>query len=120
MVMTGISDIKVPRGPAIRGERVVAVGHAGHVHLLDAATGRTLWSCALAAQKGASACEGQPVSVGIADEIVLAGSMGHVFALRLDDGTVLWRSEQRTRGAGETSLAVGGASAGDYVASMGN
>ncbi len=119
MVMTGVSDIKVPLGPALAGGRVVAVGHAGHVHALDATTGRILWTQALAAHSGASACEGQPVSVCIADEIVLAGSMGHVFALRLDDGAVMWRAEQRARGAGETSVAVGG-SVGDYVARIGN
>lgn len=119
MVMTGISDIKVPLGrTAMRGDRVVAVGHAGHVHLLDAATGQLIWTCALAALPGASQCEGQPVSVGIADETVLAGAMGHVFALRLEDGSLLWRSEQRSRGSGETSLAIGGSAGGDYVARL--
>jgi outer membrane protein assembly factor BamB len=117
MAMTAVSDIKVPLGPALAGERVVAVGHAGAVCLIDLVTGRTLWTRALAKEAGASACDGQPVSVGIADEIVLAGSMGHVFALRLEDGSVQWHVEQRARGAGETSLAVGGAF-GDYVARL--
>lgn len=114
MVMTDIRDIEMPRVPMMAGERVVAVGHAGHVHLIALETGRTLWTCALAVEKGASACEGQPVTVGIADEIVLAASMGHVFALRLDDGAVLWHTEQRSRGAGETTIAIGGPG-GDYV-----
>lgn len=117
MAMTAVDEIKVPLAPALAGERVVAVGHAGHVHLLDATTGRTLWTRALAEQAGASGCEGQPVSVGIADDVVLAGSMGHVFALNVEDGSVLWHAEQRARGAGETSLAVGG-SVGDYVARL--
>jgi hypothetical protein len=57
------------------------------------------------------------VSVGLVEEVVLAGSMGHVFALKLEDGAVLWHREQRSRGSGETSLAAGGAG-GDYVARL--
>jgi len=118
MAIPAVADIKVPISPALAGERVVACGHAGHVHLIDATTGRTLWTRALAETAGASACNGQPVSVMIADETVLAGSMGHVFALRLDDGSILWHVDHRNRGAGETSLAVGGPIE-DYVASLG-
>jgi outer membrane protein assembly factor BamB len=115
MVMTEVGDIEVPRVRLLAGERVVAVGHAGHVHLLDLQTGETLWTRSLAAQN--RACEGQPVTVSVTDEIVLAGSMGHIFAIRRDDGTVLWHREQRSRGDGETSLAVG-ASGTDYVARL--
>lgn len=118
MAMTATSEIKVPFMPALAGERVIAVGHAGHVRLLDAMTGRLLWDRALAEHADASACDGQPVSVGIADEIVLAGSMGHVFALKIEDGSVLWHAVQRARGAGETSIAIGGNSAGDYVSRL--
>lgn len=117
MVMTGMSEIKMPMGAAIAGERVLATGHAGHVHLMDLATGRALWEVALFRLAGASACEGQAVSVQMADDIVVAGSMGHVFALRIDDGSVVWRAEVRGRGAGETSLCVGGA-ASDYVSRL--
>jgi outer membrane protein assembly factor BamB len=116
--MATIADVSMPLSPALAGERVVAVGHAGHVHLLDAATGRTIWERTLGATSGASACEGQPVSVTITDETVLAGSMGHVFALRIEDGSVLWHVDHRIRGAGDTSLAVGGPVE-DYVASLG-
>ncbi len=80
-------------------------------------TGRTLWTRALAAEAGASACDGQPVSVSIIDETVLAGSTGHVFALGLDDGAVLWHTAHRARGSGETSLAIG-TPGGDYVARL--
>jgi outer membrane protein assembly factor BamB len=118
MAMPDIGDLKVPRLPLLGSDRVVAVGHAGHVHLLDLDTGRTIWTRALAAEKGASACEGQPVSVGLVDEIVLAGSMGHVFALSCETGAVLWHAEHRARGSGETSLAAG-SSSGDYVSDLG-
>ncbi len=116
--MANITDVSMPISPALAGDRVVAVGHAGYVHLLDSATGRTIWSQALAAATGASACDGQPVSVTIVDETVLAGSMGHVFALRLEDGSIIWHTDHRGRGGGETSLAVGGPVE-DYVASLG-
>ena len=114
MAMTDIGNIEVPRMPVMAGERVVAVGHAGQVHLLDLDTGKTLWTFKLSSEKSASACDGQPVTVSVADEIVLAASMGHVFALRLDDGTLMWHTEHRARGSGETSLAVGTPGS-DYV-----
>jgi outer membrane protein assembly factor BamB len=116
--MTAIPDVSMPISPALAGEYVIAVGHAGHVHLLDAVTGRTIWTRSLAEALGASACAGQAVSVAIAEETVLAGSMGHVFALRLEDGSILWHVDHRTRGEGETNLAVG-APASSYVASLG-
>lgn len=117
MAMTAISEIDVPLMTAADSDRVVAVGHAGNVHLLDIRTGQTLWTRALAAEAGASACDGQPVSVGIVDDTVLAGAMGHVFALKLEDGTVRWHTTLRGRGAGETSLASG-TGGGDYVARL--
>jgi len=89
------------------GARVVAVGHAGRVHLLDLETGKAHWTCDLALEKGASACHGQPVSVRISDHTVIAGSMGYVFAIRIDNGTVAWRLAEPSRGAGETSLSLG-------------
>jgi outer membrane protein assembly factor BamB len=114
MAMTDIGGIEVPRMPVMAGERVVAVGHAGQVHLLDLERGNTLWTFKLYSEKSASSCEGQPVTVSVADEIVLAACMGHVFALRLDDGTLTWHTELRARGSGETTLAVG-TPGGDYV-----
>lgn len=116
--MTAIPDVSMPISRALAGERVVAVGHAGYVHLLDAATGRTIWERSLAETAGASSCAGQAVSVAIAEETVLAGSMGHVFALRLEDGSILWHVDHRTRGAGDTRLAVG-EPVDSYVASLG-
>jgi outer membrane protein assembly factor BamB len=117
--MANIADVSMPISPALAGERVVAVGHAGHVHLLDIATGRSIWSQALAAAAGASGCDGQPVSVMIVDATVLAGSTGHVFALRLEDGSIIWHADHRGRGEGETSLAVDWPVE-DYVASLGS
>jgi outer membrane protein assembly factor BamB len=85
---------------------VVAVGHAGCVLLLEAATGRLIWELSLAEVPGGSACEGEPVSVRLVNACVIAGAMGHVFALALEDGSVLWHVARRGRGAGATSLAI--------------
>lgn len=104
--MTDIKTTQLPAGSVESGANVVAVGHAGQVHLLDLETGDTHWSFDLALVKGASACDGQPVTVRIFDAIVLAASMGHIFALRVADGTLLWRSEKQSRRAGKMSVAV--------------
>ena len=117
MVMTNFGQVQVPRMRGMAAEQVVAVGHAGHVYLLQLESGKMLWTYALSAEEGAAACEGQPVRVGIAGEVVLAGSMGHVFAIGLQDGELLWHTEQRSRGAGETNFAFGAPGA-DYVSSL--
>jgi hypothetical protein len=77
--------------------------------LIDTAKGRLLWETILAEAPGASACDGEPVAVRLIDTGVIAGTMGHVFALRLEDGSVLWHIDRRSRGAGVTSLDVGSA-----------
>lgn len=105
--MTDIQNTEISDRQLEIGARVVAVGHAGRVHLLDLETGRAYWTRDLALEKGASACQGQPVSVRISDFAVIAGSMGHVFAIRIDNGTVAWRLAEPSRGAGETSLSLG-------------
>lgn len=100
-------DVGGPETRHTPAEPVVAVGHAGHITLLLIESGQTLWTCALADNAGASACAGQPVTVGIVGNMVLAGSMGHVFAFQLETGHVLWHKDHRARGSGETQFAFG-------------
>ena len=85
---------------------VVAVGHAGCVLLIEVATGRVIWERALAEIPGAAACDGQPIDVCLIASRVIAGAMGHVFALGLEDGSLLWHVERRRRGDGATRLAI--------------
>ena len=94
------------RSTSERSTRRVAVGHAGAVLLLEVATGRPVWERALADLPAGQPCDGQPVSVRIAGDIVIAASMGHVFAFAIADGSLLWQLNRRGRGAGETSLAT--------------
>ncbi|KAB2939284.1 MAG: hypothetical protein K8F92_00630 [Hyphomicrobium sp.] len=89
-----------------RSTACVAVGHAGSVLLLEVASGRIVWERALAELPAGLPCGGQPVAVRLIDGTVIAACMGHVFALSVEDGSLLWQVNRRGRGAGETSLAV--------------
>jgi outer membrane protein assembly factor BamB len=85
---------------------LIAVGHAGAVLLIEAASGRIVWERALAELPAGLPCEGQPVSVRIVEDTVIAACLGHVFALRVEDGSLIWQVNRRGRGDGSTSLAT--------------
>jgi hypothetical protein len=89
-----------------RSGALIAVGHAGSVLLLEVASGRIAWERMLADLPGGMPCEGQPVSVRLVGDIVIAAAMGHVFALAVEDGSLIWQVNRRARGAGETSLSI--------------
>jgi outer membrane protein assembly factor BamB len=89
-----------------RSNACVAVGHAGSVMLLEVASGRIIWERALTDLPAGQPCDGQPVTVRLVDDVVIAASMGHVFALSAEDGSLIWQVNRRGRGAGETSLAI--------------
>ena len=89
-----------------RSTAQLAVGHAGAVLLIEIATGRIVWERALSEFPAGLPCEGQPVAVRLIDDTVIAASMGHVFALAAEDGSLIWQVNRRGRGAGETSLAT--------------
>lgn len=89
-----------------RSSAVVAIGHAGSVMLLEVASGRVVWERALTELPAGQPCEGQPVAVRLVADTVVAACMGHVFALALEDGALIWQINRRGRGAGETSLAT--------------
>lgn len=74
--------------------------------LLEIASGRVVWERALAEFPAGLPCEGQPVTVRLIDKTVIAACMGHVFALSVEDGSLLWQVNRRGRGAGDTSLAI--------------
>ena len=85
---------------------VVAVGHAGSVLLIEVATGHVIWERVLADIPGASVCDGQPIDLHLMASRVIAGAMGHVFALGLEDGSVFWHVDLRRRGDGATRIAT--------------
>jgi hypothetical protein len=89
-----------------RSSAVVAVGHAGSVLLLEVTSGRIVWERALTELPAGQPCDGQPVAVRLVNETVVAACMGHVFALALEDGSLIWQINRRGRGAGETTLAT--------------
>jgi hypothetical protein len=89
-----------------RSSAVVAVGHAGSVLLLEVTSGRIVWERALTELPAGQPFDGQPVAVRLVNETVVAACMGHVFALALEDGSLIWQINRRGRGAGETTLAT--------------
>lgn len=89
-----------------RSSAVVAVGHAGAVLLLEVTSGRIVWERALTELPAGQPCDGQPVAVRLVNDTVIAACMGHVFALALEDGSLIWQINRRGRGAAETSLAT--------------
>lgn len=89
-----------------RSAALVAVGHAGSVTLLEAATGRIVWERALTELPAGLPCEGQPVTVRFVNSTVIAACMGHVFALAAEDGSLIWQLNRRGRGDNATSLAI--------------
>ena len=89
-----------------RSTALVAVGHAGSVMLLEAATVLIVWERALTSLPAGTPCEGQPVVVRLVNSTVIAACMGHVFALATEDGSLLWQVNRRGRGDGTTSLAI--------------
>jgi hypothetical protein len=76
------------------------------VLLLEVASGRIVWERALTERPAGQPCDGQPVAVRLVNETVVAACMGHVFALALEDGSLIWQINRRGRGAGETTLAT--------------
>lgn len=94
------------RPTAERPSASVAVGHAGTVLLIEAASGRVLWERALSEFPAGRPCEGQPVAVRLVGDAVIAAAMGHVFALSKEDGSLLWQVNRRARGDGIVSLAT--------------
>lgn len=89
-----------------RSRAVLAIGHAGSVLLVEAASGRVLWARSLTDLPAGAPCDGQPVEVEIVEELVIAACMGQVFALSLEDASLLWQVNRRGRGEGATSIAV--------------
>lgn len=74
--------------PTTGGGRVFAVSTDNQVHALDAATGRKLWSHSGITESAGLYGGSSPILAG---NILVAGlSSGEVFALRSDNGRVLW------------------------------
>ena len=75
-------------GPAVEEGRVFAVSSDNQIHALDAATGRKLWTHSGLAESAGIYGGAAPV---VAGNVVIAGlSSGELFALRVDNGRVLW------------------------------
>ncbi len=75
-------------GPAVDQGRVFAVSSDNQIHALDMATGRKLWTHSGLAEGAGIYGGAAPV---VAGTVLIAGlSSGELFALRVDNGRVLW------------------------------
>ena len=87
-----------PRGtPTVDGERVYAFGASGDLSVLDAATGKSLWTVNVLRQFG-----GSNITWGLSESplvlsdriLVNAGGNGaSIVALKKTDGSLLWKSQ---------------------------
>ncbi len=75
-------------GPTVGGGRVFATSIDNQVHALDAATGRRLWSHTGIAETAGIYGGASPALEG--NIVIAAFSSGELFALRTDNGRVLW------------------------------
>lgn len=74
--------------PTTGGGRVFAVSTDNQIHAIDAASGRKLWSHSGLTESAGLYGGASPILAG---NILIAGlSSGEVFALRVDNGRVLW------------------------------
>jgi outer membrane protein assembly factor BamB len=92
-----------PRGtPTVEGNRVYAYGASGDLSVLDAATGKVIWTLNVLQKFG-----GSNITWGLSESpLVLAdrilvnagGPDASIVALRKTDGSVLWRSQSDQAG----------------------
>jgi outer membrane protein assembly factor BamB len=75
-------------GPTVGGGRVFAVTIDNQVHALDAASGRRLWAHSGIAETAGIYGGASPAFEG--NIVIAAFSSGELFALRTDNGRVLW------------------------------
>lgn len=86
----------------------------GNVVRVDPLTGQTLW--VTPQPKGIHA---RFATIVIEGDMVLVGANGHIFALDVQDGRILWLNELKGMGYGLVSVATAGADAGGQAAQQG-
>ena len=84
----------------------LAIGTNGCVAAIDKKSGREMWRTKLGTGIF-SATSYEDVSVIIEDGMVFAGCNGHLFALDLSSGNILWHNELRGLGHNDVSMALG-------------
>ena len=102
-----------PRGtPTVEGERIYAYGASGDLSVLDASSGKVLWTVNVLQKFG-----GSNITWGLSESpLVLAdrilvnagGPQASIVALNKKDGSVLWRSEGDEAGYSSAVLHEGG------------
>jgi len=82
----------------------LVIGSNGYVAAIDPTTGQELWRTEL--QRGLlSATSGSDVSVLVRNELIFAGSQGHLFCLLIENGQIVWHNALKGMGNNDVSLA---------------
>lgn len=85
------------------------IGSNGFVARVDPVGGVELWRTKLLPGLfGSSSCT--DVSVVLRDQVIFAGTHGHLFCLDLSNGQILWRNELKGMGFNDVALAMEGVS----------
>jgi len=74
----------------------------GNVVRIDPLTGQVVW-----ATKQPKGIHGRFATILIDGDVVLVGTNGHLFALDVEDGRILWLNELKGMGFGLVSVATG-------------
>ena len=85
------------------------IGSNGHVCAIDSQTGVEIWRTRLQ-QSVMSATRSEDVSVLVRDGTVYAGSQGHLFALAVTSGEILWHNALKGLRFNDIALAFEGQS----------
>ena len=93
-------DGPIDGAAAAVGNLVLTATEAGSVYALDARTGAVTWQTTLAA--------GVTRSVTASADTVFVGAEGTLYALRLSDGSILWKSPVATSGSCGTPTVADG------------
>lgn len=97
-----------PRGtPTIDGEYVYTISREGHVHCLEASTGKLIWEKNLAEEYGAESPRwGFATSPYILNDMLLLNVNKHGVALNKKTGKKIWTSEAQISGYATPSIIV--------------
>jgi outer membrane protein assembly factor BamB len=80
--------------PTIEGDRVYAFGASGDLSVLDAASGKLLWSINVLKQyRGSNISWGLSESPLVLNDRILVNAGGTIVALKKTDGSLIWKSD---------------------------
>jgi len=96
-------EVALRGSPAVDGRRVYVTTHDNQLHALDVDSGEILWSHVALSEQQALMGASTPAVVG--DTVVAAFSSGELFAIKTENGRVVWM-DSLTRTGHSTALST--------------